>query len=183
MISKWARWLEKMHRLYASFAWNEKHILLAFRISTVQLLGLSTMVGLYHTCQRWMCLQVTDLQSCGRSEAGDEQQLRGLRHGLWVSQDICSTACPNHEGRGLPPLEQHMTQQGHGCIYWGHCAELVSNIPSRSMWLLVRKAAWFRKSLLFRESLSTWAVHQPPHELLYLLLLTTRFSQAWDVVM
>lgn len=88
----------------------------------------------------------------------------------------------SHEGQGLPPLEQQVTQQGHEWHLLGHWAELVPNIPSRSTCLHVQKAAWFRKRLLFRESLSAWAVHQPPHELLYLLLLTTRLSQALDVM-
>lgn len=88
----------------------------------------------------------------------------------------------SHEGQDLPPLEQHVTQQGHGWYLLGHCAELVSNVPSRSTCLHVKKAAWFRQILPFKESLSAWAVHQPPHELLYLLLLTTRFSQALDVM-
>lgn len=37
-------------------------------------------------------------------------------------------------------------------------------------------------SLLFRESFSAWAVHQLPHKLLYLLLLTTHFSHAFAVM-
>lgn len=84
MISKWVRRLRKMQKPYRSFAWNEKHVQFAFSINIVQLLGLSTTVSRYQTCQRCMCLPVTDLQSRGRCEAGGEQQLGGLRHGLWV---------------------------------------------------------------------------------------------------
>lgn len=46
----------------------------------------------------------------------------------------------SHEGQGLSPLEQQVTQQGHGWPLLGHWEELVSKIPSRSTCLHVQKA-------------------------------------------
>lgn len=154
---------------------------LHFASVMVQLLGLSTMVNPYQTCPRCMCLQVTDPQSWGRYGAGNSNW-EDSNMGFESESEYQECSMPkSHEGQSLPLLETHMTQQGHGWYLLGHCVELVSSIPSRSMCLHVQKAVWFRKRLLFRESLSEKAVHQPPHELLYLLLLATHLSQALDV--
>lgn len=57
----------------------------------------------------------------------------------------------------------------------------------QASWVDPRVYRWGRQrglgnSLPFREALSTWAAHQPLRELLYLLLLTTHFSQASAVM-
>lgn len=167
------------------FTWNEKHLLLAFCINVVQLLGLFTLVSPWQFCQRCMCLQATDLQWWGRCEAGDEQQLGALRHGLWVRVRMSGAQlmCPNHTRDRSAASGVARDRAGTWGIFTGSlCRAGVQHPKQIHVWRRCEEGSMFRKNLLFRESLSAWAVHQLPHELLYLLLLTTRFSQALDVM-
>lgn len=67
-----------------------------------------------------------------------EQQLGGLNAGFEAESGYQEhSVLKSYKEQGLPPLEQHVTQQGHGWNSRGHCAELVCNIPSSShvyMW-------------------------------------------------
>lgn len=172
-----------MWRPYTCFARKSMYCL-HFAAIIVQLFGPSTMMTLSQTCWRCMCLQVMDLQSFGRFETGDEQLLRGLTRGLWKHQRIFGAqrawttwrTGSDTSGAVCDAVGTWMTftgslctaylqaSQADPCVYkWGSQHVLGNSLP-------------------VGESLSTGAVHQPLHELLYLLLLTIHFSQALAVM-
>lgn len=162
----------------------KKHILFAFCRNIVQLFGLSTMVTLYQTCWRCMCLQVMDLQSFGRREAGGEPLLVGLRCGLWKHQRIFR-AWRAQITRGTGSATSGVVCDTVGTWMAFTRSLCAAYLQASQVDPLVYK--WGRQhdlgnSLPFGESLSAWAVHQPFHELLYLLLLTINFSQALAVM-
>lgn len=86
------------------------------------------------------------------------------------------------EGQGPQAPERCGMQQGLGWCLPARCAH---RLASGQVGLCVYKQGRqidLGNSLLFRESFSAWAVHQLPHKLLYLLLLTTHFSHAFAVM-
>lgn len=148
MISKWARWLGKMQRPY-TLAWNEKHVLFAFCINMVQLLDLSTMVSPDHTCQRCMCLQVTDLQSWGRWWTA----IGRTQCGLWGRVRISGAQRAQILWRtGSATSGAACDTAGTWVVFPGSLCRACVQYPKQLPCLHVKKAAWFRKSPLFRES-------------------------------
>lgn len=142
------------------------------------------MASLYQTCWRCMCLRVMALRSFGKCEAGDEQLLGGLRHGLWKHQMIFGAwRAQTTWGRGSATPGGVCDAAGTWMTFTGSLC--TAYLQASQVDLCVYK--WGRQhdlgdSLPFDESLSAWAVHQPLHELLYLLLLTIHFSQALAVM-
>lgn len=136
MINKWARWLGKTQRPY-TFALNEKHVLFEFASIWCSCLTFppwwartTPAKGVRASRSRPAVLR----QVWGRYE----QQLGGLNAGFEAESGYQEhSLLKSYKEQGLPPLEQHVTQQGHGWNSRGHCAELVCNIPSSSyvyMW-------------------------------------------------
>lgn len=162
----------------------KKHVTVAFCSNIVQLFCLSTTVSLYQTCWRCMCLQTWTCSPSMSMKQAMSSSWGGLRCGLWKHQRIFRAwRAQTKRKTGSATSGAVCDTTGTWMIFSGSLC--TAYLQASQVDPCVYKWGWqhdLGNSLPFGENLSTWVVHQPLHEFLYLLLLTIHFSQALAVM-